>query len=182
MSYASTYPETVSALILMNSAPANYQGWKSFLDSFAQHTSHIKEEVAPLFNHEKLKNLDKYQIDYLFRELFSVYFYDPKNVDKLTIKNTQESAEFGSKTSHAMGGTVWENKNFNIFSELQKLNIPTLVISCRQDIMPEEIKDAIPGAKALFLDQCNHFPYIEQPQETFNSIESFLKTNNDQSK
>ena len=69
-------------------------------------------------------------------------------------------------------------ENFTIFPQLNKLNIPTLLIHGDSDIIPysvaEEIKDNIPGAKIVKLEKSGHVSYIENPDETFGAIREFM--------
>jgi hypothetical protein len=38
----------------------------------------------------------------------------------------------------------------------------------------QEIKDAIPRSEIVVLDDCDHFPYIEQPSQFFTELNGFL--------
>ena len=38
----------------------------------------------------------------------------------------------------------------------------------------QEIKDAIPQSEIVVLDDCDHFPYIEQPSQFFTELNGFL--------
>ena len=63
---------------------------------------------------------------------------------------------------------------------LPKITAPTLVIHGRQDgIVPlkhaERVAKIIPKAKLLALDSCGHFPFIEKPEKTTQSILDFVK-------
>lgn len=66
----------------------------------------------------------------------------------------------------------------DLLPKLASLQIPSLVIHGRQDIVPywiaEEIAAAIPNALLVLLDHCGHFPYIEHPKKLFTTIREFL--------
>jgi len=58
------------------------------------------------------------------------------------------------------------------------LRCPTLIIHGDDDPIPfvtaENLKAAIPSSKLIKIDQCGHFPFVEQPEEFFNAINDFL--------
>lgn len=179
MNYSLHYPEHINGLILMDSAPADFKGQQEFLTEFSKRIEPIKNEIAPLLNYEKFKLLNAEEITRLYRIEFTVYFYDPKKVSQLNLDINDQSAQSGGQVMNLMLKTSWMKPNINLFPELRKLKIPTLIIHGKHDIVPiqtaKEIKEAIPKAQLVILDQCNHFPYIEQPEKLFKLINNFTK-------
>ena len=92
MSYAIKYPNHVSSLILVGSAPANYEGQKALSEEFNKRTQDIKHKINRLFNDKTLNALNKEEINQAYRDLFSVYFKNPSNAQKLTLDMSKESA------------------------------------------------------------------------------------------
>lgn len=178
MSYAIKYPANVSSLILVGSVPADYKGQKAFADEFNKRTHSIKHKIDPLFNDKTLSTLNKEQINDAYRDLFSVYFKNPSNVQKLTLDMSKESAIGGFNVLSLMLKTTYFTPDCNLIPALRKLNVPTLIIHGNQDIIPVDtaktIQKAIPGSKVVYLNDCGHFPYIETLNEFFSSIRSFL--------
>ncbi|XVN42772.1 MAG: alpha/beta hydrolase [Candidatus Rickettsia vulgarisii] len=77
-----------------------------------------------------------------------------------------------------MSKTSWIRPEVILFPYLRKLQVPTLIVHGNQDLIPaytaaQEIKDAIPNSKIIYLDHCGHFPYIETPDDLFKSIRLF---------
>lgn len=177
MSYAIRYPQRVKAMVLLSSAPANFKGQQAFLDEFAIKTNAIKHDIAPLYHYDDLKNLTENQINSLYRKLASVYFANPNNVSQLTFEMKKESILSGFKVASQLSKTAIAK--LNLFPGLVKLDVPTLIVHGNQDIMPvstdEEIKAAISNSEIVYLDQCGHFPYIEQPEKLFSLINEFIK-------
>jgi proline iminopeptidase len=176
MNYSVKHSANVSSLILLSSAPADSKGQKSFLDEFAIKTKPVIHKIPALFNDKEFAKLNARQINQLYRDLFSVYFENHLGIKKLTLTMNKKSAVSGAKVNAIMSKTSL--LKFNLFPSLRKLNIPTLIIHGNQDIVPvstaTEIKEAIPGSEIIYLDNCNHFPYIEKPTELFRSIRNFL--------
>ncbi|XVN42773.1 MAG: alpha/beta fold hydrolase [Candidatus Rickettsia vulgarisii] len=86
MNYAIKHPENVSSLILLNLVPADYRGQKSFIDELTNRTKPIQHKISALFNYKEFQNLDNEQINKLYKDFFSVYFNDPSEVFKLSLK------------------------------------------------------------------------------------------------
>lgn len=177
MSYAIRHPERVKAMILLNSAPANFKGQQAFFNEFAIKIEPIKEETKALFDYNELKTLDEAQINSLYKKLASIYFANAKNAEKLNFEMKKESVLSGFKVSNQLSKTAIAK--LNLFPGLVKLDVPTLVIHGNQDIVPsftaQEIHEAIIGSEIEYLDQCGHFSYVEQPEKLFASINNFIK-------
>ena len=182
MSYAIKYPANVSSLILVGSAPADYQGQKAFADEFNKRTQSIKHKIDPLFNDKTLSALSTKEINQAYRDLFSVYFHNPSDVQQLTLDMDKNSAIGGFNVLSLMLKTTYFTPDCNLIPALSKLNIPALIIHGNQDIVPVDtaktIQKAIQGSKVVHLNDCGHFPYIEKPNEFFSSVRSFLAQHN----
>ena len=177
MKYALNHPDYLMGLVLLNTAPADYRGQKAFGDEFEIRTKNILNDIKPAFTYEDFKELNAAQISTLYRKLFSVYFYDCNEVNKLNLNFNLASAHSGCKVLEVMSKT-WPQPNFDLFPELKTLTVPTLILHGKQDIIPywaaEEIKDAMPFAEIVILDECGHFAYIEQPSQFFAELNKFL--------
>jgi proline iminopeptidase len=171
MQYAIEYQDHLTGLILLNSAPADYKGQKAFIDALGVRTKNIHDDIKPLFVFEDFKKLSASQIADLYRKLFSVYFYNPDEVKHLSLNFDVPSAQSGFKVMQEMSKTSWLQPHLDLFPYLKTLRIPTLILLGKQDIGPiwtsEEIKAAIPNAEIVILENCGHFPYIEQPSQFF---------------
>ena len=68
----------------------------------------------------------------------------------------------------------------NIAEELKNLNIPTLIVHCRQDkIVPLEsgkkLHQIIPNSQLAIMEECGHLPHEEKPSEFLRILSDFLK-------
>ncbi|MGE4573284.1 alpha/beta fold hydrolase [Parachlamydia sp.] len=178
MQYAVDHQDHLIGLILLNSAPADYKGQKAFIDEFGARTKNIHNDIKPLFAYEDFKKLNAMQISDLYRKLFSVYVYNPKDIKDLSLNFSVASGQSGFKVMEEMSKTSWLRPNIDLFPSLKKLSVPTFILHGKQDIVPvwtaQEIKDAIPQSEIVVLDDCDHFPYIEQPSQFFDELNHFL--------
>lgn len=179
MQYATLHQENLMGLILLDTAPADYKGQKAFVDEFGLRTKDIHNDIKPIFSYEDFKELNAVQISDLYRKLFSVYFYNPKEVKDLSLNFSVASAQSGFRVMEEMSKTDWLQPNIDLFPSLKKLSVPTFILHGKQDIVPawtaQEIKDAIPRSEIVVLDHSDHFPYIEQPSQFFYELNNFLR-------
>lgn len=179
MHYAVQYPDHVKKLILLSSAPADSAGHKSFIETLMAKTDGFKKEINPLFSYEEMKKLNGKEINNLYRKLFSVYFFKPKQVNDLTLSFTSNYTESGFQVFQKMLQTKWYTEESSLFPDLKKLGIPTLVIHGKQDVIPfwtaEKTAKSIKNSKMVTLENCGHFPYIETPEQLKKAIGEFIK-------
>lgn len=179
MGYVTKHPTTVSRLVLLNSAPANYKGQQDLMKEFIKRTEPLKDKITAFFSYEDFEKLNAQEISALYRNLFSVYFDQPKNVEYLTLTMNPASARSGFKVMEEMSKTSWLQPHINLFPALEKVNVPTLVIHGNQDLIPvhtvQEIANTMPNSQIIYLEKCGHYPYIEQPETLFSEIRKFLE-------
>lgn len=177
MRYAILYPDRVSKLILVSSAPADYAGFKSFFAEYEKRTAPLKHKLDNLENSTEFKHGDPTTVIEYYRTVFATYFYQPTDVSKLSLYFTQQSALNGRKIGQIFGETYLNR--YDLKPELKKLSVPTLIIHGVNDIVPittaRETHAAIASSQIVELKDCDHFPYIEQPKEFFKVIAKFLR-------
>jgi proline iminopeptidase len=59
---------------------------------------------------------------------------------------------------------------------LRHVSVPALVIQGVQDPIAtaEIVRDAVPGSRLVLIDECGHFPWIEQPEKFYPLVNAFL--------
>lgn len=176
MCYAIEHPEHVAALILVSGAPSSSQGFEIFIQEYSQRTKHLQSEFTKITESKAFLAGEPKVVEDYFRKVFSVYFYKPTDVSKLTIKFTQQSALDGRKVGDILGATYLSN--YNLTAQLQQLQVPVLILHGEQDIVPIstaiQTHEAIPHSKMVSFKECDHFPYIEKPALFFDEINTFI--------
>ncbi len=178
MQYAIKHQDHLHGLILLNSAPADYEGQTAFANEFQVRTKPVQDDIKDMFAFDDFKKLNSVQIANAYRALFSVYLYDPSLIDNLSLNLSEESAQSGFQVREEMSKTDWMQPGINLFPDLKKLDIPTFILHGKQDIVPdwtaEQVHAAIPNSEMVMLEECGHFPYIEKPSEFFGEVCQFL--------
>lgn len=96
------------------------------------------------------------------------YFADPARTHDLT----------PFRVTGRVQQSVWESLgDFDLIPALETLRIPALVVHGARDPIPLESAQACAaalGAEGVWLEDCGHVPYVEQPDRLFAAIEDFL--------
>jgi proline iminopeptidase len=170
MEYAIKYSAQVKKLILMNSIPANSEGMMDFFIEVTRRMGNDMEFLKYLTESEAYKKMDPAAEAVYYRTWFRHYFYDQEKLDDLQLEFTEESVK-GSRAVYKIFGETFFQTRYNLLGELKLLTMPVVVIHGDSDPIPwataAEIANAIPGAKLSIMEQCGHFPYIENPEELF---------------
>ncbi|MFP3883806.1 MAG: alpha/beta fold hydrolase [Actinomycetota bacterium] len=184
MEYAIRYPDQVSHLVLMNTAPASHQDYLMFRDHLRARRS--PDDVAEM---ERLRSSSEYQqgdldVDAEYnRRHFKNAVAHPEYVDlvvgRLRTHFTPETLRLARAIEQHLYEQTWELPDYDLLSELSQLRIPALVIHGAQDFIPidiaRHIAASMPGARLIVLANCGHFAYLEQPKRVGSSITEFLR-------
>lgn len=77
-----------------------------------------------------------------------------------------------------MQDSIWNSPgDFDLTDALRDVRCPALVVHGRQDPIPLESSATTaeaPHAQLVVLDDCFHVPYVEQPEELFRAVRTFL--------
>jgi proline iminopeptidase len=172
MEYAIRYPERVSHLILMNTAPASGLDFEIFRERLGAARS--SDDVAAM---QAIAESSDYQAGGLgaesayYRVHFGATVRSPEQLEqvvgRLRAHFTEQSVRTAREIERRLYEETWLSPGYDLIPELKRLDIPTLVLHSEQDMIPVEIAariaDAVPGAHLTVLPGCGHFAYLEQP-------------------
>jgi proline iminopeptidase len=157
-------------LVLINPAPIS-RAWRAqFEAEFARRQN--GPEVTALRDTLVASDLRERDPDAYRQRTFELsvagYFADPARARDLT----------PFRVTGRVQQSVWESLGeFDLAPALAGLSIPTLVVHGRQDPIPLASAEAAAsalGAEAVWLDDCGHVPYVEQPTALFAAVNAFL--------
>ena len=157
-------------LVLISPAPIN-RAWRAEFDAeFTRRQT--GEAVAAMRAELQSSGLRERDPDAFKQRSFELsvagYFADPSRVHDLT----------PFRVTGRVQQSVWESLGeFDLQEGLRQLQIPALVVHGRQDPIPLASAQACAaalGAEGVWLDDCGHVPYVEQPAQLFAAVEDFL--------
>jgi proline iminopeptidase len=104
-----------------------------------------------------------------------LYWHDPAIAERF--KNDFEAVTWSAAA--ARGSEASMRFPFDIRKELSAVNAPTLIVVGDDDFiappsLAREIHLALPRSKLLLIEQCGHFPWMEQRDEFFREAGRFL--------
>ena len=159
-------------LVLIDPAPVTRAFRQRFEQEFMARQSgpvvrQLRDELAA--SGLKESNPDAYR-QRSFELSVAGYFADPRRAHDLTpfrvVGRVQQS--------------IWESLgDFDLTSPgmLDSVRLPTLIVHGRQDPIPLASSEAAARSlqsPLLVLEECGHVPYVEQPEQLFTAMDTFL--------
>jgi len=179
MHYAFTHPQHIDALIIANTVPASSDEWALFATEWHRRMEPYLEEINQIQQSEAFAQCDPDTIEHLHRLWFRRYCYSPEKADLLQIRASQESLRRSTQVADHVGEQIL-SKPYNLYDQLKKLSLPTLIIHGDTDPVPhvtaKNIHRAIPNSRYILLKQCGHFSHVEVPEAFFSAVHAFLAT------
>lgn len=186
LEYAIRHPERVSALILMNSAPASYQDWIHFDEELNARRVHGEQDrMQDLAASASFGEGDPdARADY-YRIHFRPGLARPDELGQLVARLRARFAGM-TRTDMLLAGNISErlfdetaeSSRYDLLPQLTRLRVPTLVIHGDHDFIPIEcvahVAEAIIGAQLVVLEDCGHFAYLERLEAVRKEIVAFL--------
>lgn len=143
-----------------------------------------KREKEPYFNEGfavfSREDTVNVKLTQFMPKIFPFYFHDANNIQKFAaLADYQPMESF-------ISDDVWDNTgiaefgNKNLFPELSKIKVPTLVIVGDDDFITDQktqagrIVEKIPNSKMILVKNAGHFAWIEQPDYFFNEAQKWL--------
>jgi proline iminopeptidase len=174
MAYAGRHPDSVSQLILMNTAPGSHAG-RLLLNRFwtRRRSPADVEAMAALAARDAFRRGDVDTEAAYYRLHYKPALYRAEQVDAvvghLRAHFTPETILLARAIEHRLYDQTWNREDFDLLPQLGELAAPALVLHGENDFVPvevaEQIADAIPGARLHVLPRCGHFSYLEAPDE-----------------
>jgi proline iminopeptidase len=170
MGYASTHPEHIEKLVLIDSAaPA----WKQTLFLFSQVFPDVAAKDEEI--NKTLGKTPEATKDHL-NNYFSMLFYSQENHDRFMagVTDPGQNTAVNAAVNKAIA-------NLDLNPQLGKFNFPTLVMHGRFDMNVAVLTawktyKAIPGAKIEIFAKSGHLPFYEEPDKFVQVLSSFLST------
>jgi len=182
MNYASSYPQYVTKLILICSAPPSYKIWDVLFDNQFVRRSvseldsmNTLREIFSVKTHKELDSLKRVNSSsrevMAFKNFMAIHIralYYERN--KLPQGFDEFFANFNFQPIPFIDKEILETK-WDITSDLKKLNIPALIIYGRQDDQGESTfflqKESLKNSEMHVIEKCGHIIWEDQPGEFY---------------
>lgn len=165
--FALAHPDLLTHLILVSTPTSHH------------YIQDIEASLPGLLAPEALSELSSLQhggaSDYVMRRslelLAPIYFHDPALVSELGL----DLVRFGPETQ-----AVWESlEEFDLRPRLPEIKVPALVVAGAGDHgvtsdRARETAEALPDGHLLIIENCGHYPFIEQPEAFIAGVQEFL--------
>lgn len=181
--YALKFPTSVKKLILANTL-FSAEMWQANNDNANNEIRNQYPEVWQKIRQLRAKGLHSSAPEH--QEAYNVplglfYFYDASNAEKLAGDSLMWNPEVyytivGDDADFLVGGDI---ARLDFRPRLKELKMPTLILAGRFDriCLPRysiQFKTYAPQAEFFMFEKSGHFPFIEEPQNTFEVIRKFL--------
>ena len=180
MQYASTYPDALSKLILIDTSA--YFG--EFLSDIEGAVQEFKDETwfERSFAALKAEWAGEYQTDEdmvrLWAEEMKFYF---KKFDERAEAYHERTKELPVRIAPLKTFNDREAPTLDLRPQLHKISVPTLILVGRHDFitnvaMAEEILKHIPSARLVIFEDSGHYALVEEPETFYQVIKEFVES------
>jgi proline iminopeptidase len=183
MEYALRYPDRVSHLILLNTAPASHGDCMLFERERDARAGDDVEILRALESRPEFAEGDPAARAAYDRVYFRSTLRSPELLDRLIDHLQVEWTNERILTAGAIGQQLWhetyESAEYDLLPMLTQLRIPTLVLHGDYDFVPvacaAHIAEAIPEARLVVIPDCGHFSYLERPAAVRQALDAFFQ-------
>lgn len=175
MAYAASHADRVERLILIGSGGPTREFFEYYEDNIdARLHSEDKEAMTYWDNAAKHGvDADKAALESI-RAIFPAFFFN--RAQGLAVAAAKPDGSYHADTNSVMMADI--EKGYDLRVGLARVTSPVLIIQGRQDptgdATAEEIHALLSGSVIRYINQCGHFPWIEQPENFKGIIADFL--------
>lgn len=184
MHMVAKYPTAIRKLILVSSGGYNLDFISYFNQNIFSHLSADEQRAVIALNdfggrleQDTDNNSLKTELS-LFQILFTNirlngYLYNKNMPEKVVLQPGDLNGTSSSAIWNALVKHHWDLKD-----KLSSTHVATLIIQGRQDPMDLEtawkINKAIPNSTLKIIEECGHFPWLEQGTQFYEAVQAFL--------
>lgn len=171
MEYALVHPTHVSALVLVNPAPAAAADLQNARAVYAQRLGPRAKDQQALMAGDAYVRGDPEAVAARYRLHFAPAVKRRGDYERLMARMKAGFARQGSEgilkaraVEDRLMRDTWERPGYDLRDRAKALRVPTLVIAGDHDFMVQSavaIADAIPGARLEVMQDCGHFAFLE---------------------
>ncbi|KYG78735.1 proline iminopeptidase-family hydrolase [Roseivirga echinicomitans] len=177
MKYGIKYPENLNYLILSNSIAPSVADWELEGGRVSERaTNKDREDRQAIMESGALQNANPAKaIEKLLRISFRPQMYDTMNLNKLNLYAPEDYMQ----RSQIFGLLGPDLTDFNLYSDLKKINCPTLILYGSEEpaasLHAQRMTESFPNGQLSIIQKSGHFPFIENPSTFNKEIKEFLR-------
>lgn len=170
--YVKKQPEHIKSMILSGSGGFDLSITRNL--NLTARLTQTERDSLNYWNRKISQGDTTYQARYnRGKYLAPAYVYNRKYAPIIAERLTQGNRQINS--------LIWQNMqaiNFDCTEAFKKFKRPVLIIQGKQDVMGDtiakETHELLKNSILVFMEDCAHYGWLEQPEEFFNSINLFL--------
>ena len=172
--YAGAHPDRVRALATIGSGHLATASERAWMDNLQTRLSDDQKQRIAALGSRGL-TLDEAYAEW-YRIVAPAYYFKREEAAK-----SAAEMKVGDLNGRVAGLTSSMIRRYDeyIVARFDRIKSPVLVIQGRQDLAPQEtaflVRDRVKGSTIVFLDQCGHVPFADQPDATWRILDEFLK-------
>jgi proline iminopeptidase len=174
--YASSYPGSISSLVLVSSSGLNLDMFGYFRDNIMSRLLPSDIALAEYWSDSArvAENRD-YAICEQIKAKMPGYFFDRRK--SFLVSQTMKVSDFNFDMGEWMFKDIID-RNLDLSLRESNFDKPVLILAGRQDpvgtAIPQKLFQYYKGAKLVFIEKAGHYSYIEQPEIFYKAIREFL--------
>jgi proline iminopeptidase len=174
LAYAGTHSDAVRAVVTLGSGPITFEYLGVFSDNQISRLGACELEVHDFWKDPAREAADSDRAAFeRLRAATIAYFYDRKKALQMASELKPDDYNFRVPPAFLKA----EGK-YDIRPKLRTITAPVLLLQGRQDLAGEanvwEAHSLIRNSTLAFIDKCGHMPWLEQPEQTWKTVDEFL--------
>ena len=176
--YAIKHPDHLAGMVLMSSCPASTEELGTMAAAL-EHRLSIHQNVLDRIRDSKpFQEHNPSTVEAFYTLVVSAQVSNPADAKKIQVNFSEEAARNIATVNPTLFGELFSNP-FNLYSELKKIHVPTLVLHGEEDFIPQtsarKIQAALPEASYIEIVDAGHYPFAEKEHETLSTVSDFLR-------
>jgi proline iminopeptidase len=183
LEYALQYPQHVSHLIALNTAPVSHADYLFLRESRRTNSPQDIALLKKLAAEAAYQDGDPDAVAAYYRVHFKAALRKPEHleqvIESLRASFTQEGILKARAIEKRLYAETWFVEQYDLLPRLESLQVPTLVIHGEHDFVPvacaRHVAEAIPTSHFVLLKDCGHFTYLECPMAFREALLNFMR-------
>lgn len=177
MQYAKTYSQHVDHLILSNPLPATSEDYSLYAQEWRRRMAPHEKELEAIRQTKEFAEGNSEIVAQMYQIIFRTFCYNPEKVKLLNFLMTPSAAINNFKV-YDIFLTHFFNTPYDLTDSMGSLQVPTLIVQGDAEPIPyaaaNRIQASIKGSKLAVMVNCGHFPYAENRDSYFTTLDQFL--------